>query len=169
VKDAPSSTTADATGKTLVVVSSTITSTDVNTKFRTVTVPVVTWESGIFDDLGMTGTVSGTDFGTQASQTQVNVVASTHPMAAGLSGLVSASASSAYTWGVPNANAARVATLSGNSTRYVMFGYDSGAAMPGLSAPARRVGLFLGDTTATSLTANGWALFDASIRWASVR
>jgi hypothetical protein len=31
----------------------------------------------------MTGTVSGTDFGTLASQTQLNVVAPPHPMAAG--------------------------------------------------------------------------------------
>jgi hypothetical protein len=169
VKAAASTTTGDATGKTLVVVSSTVASADVNTKFRTVAVPVVTWEASIFDDMGMTGTVSGTDFGTQASQTQLNVVAAAHPMAAGLSGLVTASASSTYSWGVPNANAARVARSSGNTTRYVMFGYDVGAAMPGLTAPARRVALFLSDATATSLTTNGWALFDASIRWASVR
>jgi hypothetical protein len=169
VKTAPSAVTADATGKTLVAVSSTVTAGDVNTKFRTVTVPVVTWESAIFDDMGMTGTVSGTDFGTQTGQTQVNVVAPAHPMAAGLSGLVTTSASSTYTWGLPNANAARVARLSGHATRHVIFGYDVGAAMPGLAAPARRVALFLGDSTATSLTTNGWALFDASIRWASVR
>jgi hypothetical protein len=113
--------------------------------------------------------VSGTDFGTTTSQTQVNVVNSSHPMAAGLSGLVSASASSTYSWGVPNANAAKVATISGSTTRHAMFGYDVGAAMPGLAAPARRVGLFLTDSTPTILTANGWALFDASVRWASVR
>jgi hypothetical protein len=39
--------------------------------------------------------------------------------------------------------------------------------MPGLDAPARRVGLFLTDTTAASLSANGGLLFDAAIRWAS--
>jgi hypothetical protein len=169
VKDAPNAQGTDATGKALVLVSSTVTSGDVNTKFRAVTVPVVVWESGIFDDMGMTGTVSGTDFGTTTSQTQVNVVGSSHPMAAGLSGLVTTSASSTYSWGVPSSSAAKVATISGSTTRYAMFGYDVGAAMPGLAAPARRVGLFFSDSTPTSLTANGWTLFDASIRWASVR
>jgi alpha-tubulin suppressor-like RCC1 family protein len=37
--------------------------------------------------------------------------------------------------------------------------------MVGLSAPARRMGLFLGDTSATVLTAEGWALFDAAVQW----
>ena len=51
------------------LVSSTVTSGNVNTKFRTVVNPVLTWESTLFDDLGMTGT-SGTDFGTLSGQTR---------------------------------------------------------------------------------------------------
>src|SRR5262249_23918269 len=51
-------------------------------------------------------------------------------------------------------------------TRIVVFGYEKGAAMFGLSAPARRVGLFLNDTTAAALASNGWRLFDAVVGWA---
>jgi hypothetical protein len=169
VKTAPSTVTGDATGKALVVVSSTVTSGDVNTKFRAVTVPVLTWESGIFDDMGMTGGTAN-DLGTQPTQSQVSIVSATHPLAAGLSGVVSAvSPSSTFTWGSPNANAARVATIDGNPNRYTVFGYDAGAAMPGLAAPARRVGFFLGDHTAAALTPSGWQLFDSAARWATIR
>jgi hypothetical protein len=49
----------------------------------------------------------------------------------------------------------------------VLFGYEKGTPMVGLAAPARRVGLFLGDTNAAGLTAEGLALFDAAVRWAS--
>ena len=60
----------DATGKMVVVISSTVNPTDVNTKFRDVAVPVVTWESQIFDDMRLTST-STSNFGTQTAQTYV--------------------------------------------------------------------------------------------------
>ena len=159
--------TNDADGKTLVVISSTVIPANVASKFRNVAVPVVTWEFDLFDDQGMTGTVSGTDFGTATTQTQVSISNSSHPMAAGLSGTQTVAASSNFTWGKPNANAVRIATLTGDATKFAIFGYDKMAAMPGLEAPARRVGFFLTDTTAAGLTTNGGLLFDAAVKWAS--
>jgi hypothetical protein len=41
--------------------------------------------------------------------------------------------------------------------------------MPGLAAPGRRVGFFLEDATAASLTTEGGALLDAAVRWATGR
>jgi alpha-tubulin suppressor-like RCC1 family protein len=166
VKDS-SSTTAMATGKTVVVISSTVSPTSVNTKFRDVAVPVVTWESAIFDDMKMTGTASGTDFGTTTSQTQVAIATPSHPLAAGLTGTVAVSASSTFDWGVVAATGVKAATIVSNTSRATVFGYELGSTMVGLAAPARRVGLFLFDTTAASLTANGWSLFDAAINWAT--
>jgi hypothetical protein len=72
-----------------------------------------------------------------------------------------------FTWGKPNTNAARVAALTNDATRFAIFGYDAGTAMTGLEAPARRVALFLTDTTAASFNANGGALFDAAVKWAT--
>jgi hypothetical protein len=168
VRSGPESTIADASGKALVLVSSTVTSGNVGTKYRGVVNPVLIWESNLFDDLGMTGTVSGTDFGTLSSQTQVDVVAPAHPLAAGLSGLVDVTASGqVFSWGRPNGNAALVARPAGDATRAVIFGYEKGAAMPGRSAPGRRVAFFLEDTTASALTPAGGTLFDAAVRWAS--
>jgi hypothetical protein len=37
--------------------------------------------------------------------------------------------------------------------------------MPGLTAPARRAGVFLFDWTSMALTDEGWTLFDSTVRW----
>jgi hypothetical protein len=170
VKSASSATSADATGKVIVVVSSTVSPSSVNTKFRTVPVPVLTWESELYDDLGMTPTAAG-NFGTQSGQKSLSVTAG-HPLAAGLSGtqLVfnepnSPSLTTTFNWGKPNANAASVATIPSDTSHVAIFGYEAGASMPGLVAPARRVGFFAGDTSAANFTANGWALFEAAVNW----
>jgi len=159
----------DADGKTLVLISSTVVPANVVDKLRNIPVPVINWEFDILDDMGMTGLVSGTDFGTSSTtQTQLSISDPTHQMAAGLTGTQTvATTATNFTWGKPNTNAARIAALTNDPTRYVIFGYASGAAMPALEAPARRVGLFLTDTTAASLNSNGGALFDAAVKWAT--
>jgi hypothetical protein len=139
----------------------------VGTKFRDVNVPVVTWESQLYDDLGMT-TTSTLNYGTQSLQRNLAIAAATHPIASGLVGTVSAtSVSSTFNWGKPNANAVKVATLTSDSTRAGVFAYERGASMPGAVAPARRVALFLGDTTASVLSVGGWKLFDQAVNWAA--
>lgn len=167
IKAASSATSADANGKAVVVISSTVTPTSVGTKFRTVTAPVVLWESGLFFDMGMTAKTSS-NFGTTTNQTQVLITNPAHPLAGGLSGTVSVvTAARTLSWGKPNANAATVATQVGDTTRAVIFGYEKGAVMPGLTAPGRRVGLFMQDDTAAGFNTNGVALFDAAIKWVS--
>jgi hypothetical protein len=172
IKTASAATSADASGKTAVLISSTVNSTDVGTKFKSVSVPVVTWEAQLFDDMGMTSTSSG-DFGTATGQTQIGFVNTAHPMAAGLSqnitdgGLVYAAAGT-MTWGKPAASAIKVATLISDSSKAVVFGYNTGAAMVGLTAPARRVGLLFHDTSASNATgywSSEW-LFKAALTWA---
>ncbi|MEK6335595.1 MAG: Ig-like domain-containing protein, partial [Acidobacteriota bacterium] len=130
VKDAASATTADANGKALVVISSTVSPTSLGTKFRTVTVPVVIWESGSFNNMGMTGSTNK-DFGTKTNQTQVSITNSTHPLAAGLSGNVTVvSSAKTFDWGKPNANSISVATVVADTAKTTIFSYESGAVMP---------------------------------------
>jgi hypothetical protein len=169
----------DADGKTLVLISSTVVAANVVNKLRNIPVPVINWEFDILDDMGMTGLVSGTDFGTSATTQQLNISDPTHPLAAGLTGTQTVvTTATAFTWGKPDINPVRIAALTSDPTRYVIFGYDSGAAMAGfeapappplrrLLAPARRVALFLTDTTAFNLNASGGALFDAAVRWST--
>ena len=163
VVDDAATTAADASGKQVVVVSSSSNSGSVTTKFRTVAVPVVDWEAGLFDDFGMTAAAGGY----VAGQRDLAIVTPGHPLAAGLSGTVSvASAAGDIAWGSPNPNAVVVARLPGTASASI-FAYEAGVAMPGLTAPARRVALFMWDTTAASFTAAGNALFDAAISWAT--
>ena len=186
VKDAASATSTDANGKDLVVVSSTVNSASVNTKFTNVAVPLITWENAIFDDLGMTGSAANVDYGTTTNQQDLTVYAATcdrsrmytaavnygdgcHDLAAGLSGTFRAiRRPDAVTWGKPGPSAVKIASLAGDASKAVVFGYDRGAAMPGLAAaPARRVGLFMTDATASAWTGRGQSLFDQAVYWAT--
>jgi hypothetical protein len=154
-----------ANGMSLVAISSTVTPANVTNKFTNLAIPVLNWRADLMDDLGMTGTPT-TEYGTTATQTQVSIINAAHALAAGLSGTITVvSASNTFTWGKPNANAAKIATLTSDATKIMIFGYDNGATMPGLDAPARRVGFFLHNTTAASLNTNGGNLFDVAVKW----
>jgi hypothetical protein len=165
VRQDAASTSADATGKQLVVISSTVGSAAVGTKFKSVAVPVLVWEPNLYQDMGMTGTTPGT----VGAQTQLAMVAgSSDPMAAGLSGTQTVtSAASTFSWGRPGTGAFVVSRTAGSSTQVAIYRYEKGAAMSGLTAPERRVGFFLSDTTATALNTAGRSLVDAAIRWAA--
>lgn len=157
----------DANGKLLVVISKSVLSASVNTKFTSVSVPVVCWEDPLFDDLQMTSTVDGTDYGSTNNQRHLRILNTNYTMAAGLSGTsLVVTASSEFSWGKPNSNAMQVASMTNNTSRVGIFGYEKAAQMVGLEAPARRAGSFLGNTVTANLNANGWSLFDATIQWA---
>ncbi|MGQ0825984.1 MAG: hypothetical protein ACT4OX_13315 [Actinomycetota bacterium] len=58
------------------------------------------------------------------------------------------------------------ATQTTNPARAVLFGYETGTTMVGVTAPARRVGLPLNTTTTTRRNATGWKLIEGAIGWA---
>lgn len=155
--------TTDASGKHLVIISSSVTSGNVGFKFTAAAVPVITWEDALYDELGMTLDTTATH-GVQPSQQTLTIAADGHPLTAGLTGTVIATAPAAtYSWGAPAASAVKAATLSGDSGKSVIFGYETGAAMISGVAAARRVGFAAGTA---SFTADGWKLFDAAVAWA---
>lgn len=164
-------TTGAASGKALVIISASVSSGRVGTAFTTAPVPLLTWEAGLFDDLGMTGRTSGVDFGETGStdlRTTISVADPTHPLASGLAGnVIVSNPATRFMWGLPSDSAALVATIENEPTKYAVFGYEAGAAMVSGTAPARRVALFLHATTPSTLTANGWVIFDASVTWAA--
>jgi glucose/arabinose dehydrogenase len=157
-----------ATGRALVVISATVSPAQVRTKFRDVITPVLTWNSALYDDLGMTGALAGSDLGTAQDQS-LAIAAPGHPLAAGLTGTVAVvKAPTTLSWGQPAASAVVAARLDG-TTQPAIFGYEKGAAMVDFTAPGRRVGFFLGNRAVATQTLQGWALFDAAVRWASGR
>jgi hypothetical protein len=161
------SVTADAATTNLVLISSSIASTDVAAKFKTVTQPVFVSENGIFDDMAMTGTVSGTDFGTTLTQTQIVIQVTGHQMSAGLTGTQTiTTATRTINFGKPGTGAIKLANQVGDATKLAIFGYDVGGVMVGLNAPGRRVGFFFADDSPNALTAAGTSLFKAAISWA---
>jgi RHS repeat-associated protein len=163
--------TADALGKTVLVISSSAAATNITNKFTMVQTPVVVWQKDLFDDLGMTGT-NATNYGITTAQTQLTILSAGHPLAAGLSSTVTVLTNATdVSWGRPGSNAVNIASVVGDSTKVTIFGYDKGKLMAGvagstLAAPARRVGFFLSVSNAASLNTNGWALFDAAVKWA---
>src|SRR6478735_1859111 len=167
VKSDTAGTTSDATGKSLVVISSTSTSGNVGTKFKSVAVPVLSWESGILDDMGMVA--SSSNLGIATGQTRANIVAaSSDPMSVGLSGSQQVvTTASTFSWGQPATQAVVVARLDTDATKAVLFRYEKGSTMVGLNAPERRVGVFLEDVTSSALNGAGQSLIDAAIRWAA--
>ncbi|MBW2428015.1 MAG: putative Ig domain-containing protein, partial [Deltaproteobacteria bacterium] len=159
----------DALGKDLIIVSSTGSSSAISSTFRDVAVGVIVYEGYIYDDMGFTGPTGGVDYGFDNFQVQVEILEDTHPLAAGLSGIVTVvdNGEGFFTWGSPNSNAAQIARVVSDPSKISIFAYEQGAIMDdGFAAPHRRVGMFLGDYTASHFTAEGWQLFDAAVGWA---
>jgi hypothetical protein len=168
-KAAPSSVAADANGKTLIVISSTISSGD-GAKFTNNPVPVVHWEQALEDNFLATGDLATDHNTTTADQTQLNILATTHPLAAGLSaGLHTvATSGTTFSWGNPQGGAIKIATIAADTNQVAVYGYEAGATMLGTNkAPARQVFLFMQDPGLTPLSADGLALFDAAVTWAA--
>lgn len=159
--------TADsASGSDLVLISSSISPAKVGNTFRASTLPVVSWEAHLHDDLGLTagGSANRGDVG---SQRKLRIVDAGHPLAAGLSGDVTVGTTdTAFAFGRPAPAASVVARLVGSADRAVIFAYESGDEMVGLTAPAPRVGLFMSFATPKTLTSNGEVLVRTAIAWA---
>jgi len=161
-------------GVSVVLVSSSVFSLDLNTQYRDVPVPIVVWEPSLYDDFGMTGPEENRACGVAASGGEALINLPTHPMAAGLDGTVTVITNGHdlhrlwLSYGTPGAGAAWVATWPGRPNRALLFAYEQGAPMPGLpAAPARRVGFFFYDDGRLHLTSAGWLLFDAAVSWAA--
>ncbi|MDE1147134.1 MAG: hypothetical protein PW843_11015 [Azospirillaceae bacterium] len=158
-----------ADGMDLVVLSSSVRSRDLLGAYRNVTVPLVTWESDLLDDMGMSGKRPETDFGKTDKQHALWLVNAPHPLEAGLpAGIVNVYAKNApMNWGKPGLGATIIATLAGEPEKVAIFGYEKGATMDYESiAPARRVMIFLDNDTFGNLTPEGLRLFDAAVTWA---
>ena len=161
-------------GVSVVLVSSTVFSLDLNTQYRDIAVPIMVWEPSLFDDFGMTGPEESRGCGVTASGGEALIALPAHPMAAGLDGAVTVITNGHDThrlwmsYGTPGPAAAWVATWPGRPNRAVLFAYEQGAPMPGLpAAPARRVGFFFYDDGRLHLTSAGWSLFEAAVTWAA--
>jgi hypothetical protein len=159
---------AHADSAELVLVTDSITAGDVANRLTDTKTPLLGLKAELWASLKMVGT--GTSEYGSVNGTQVQIVTPSHALAAGLTGTIAvANSTGAIKWGKPAATAAKVATIVNQSTNVTIFGYPTGTAMVGLSAPGRRVGWFASADLPQKLTTDGWKLFDAAVRWGAER
>ena len=169
IKDASWANADHAEGKGLVIISSTVLSSHVGAKFRDVAVPVMTWESYLFDDMRMTMTTAGRDYGASYSKS-LDVVSGTDQLAAGGIGHEDVyNTSGKVTYGkVMDSEARIIANAPADPWMASVFVYDADAQMAGgMRAPGIRIGFFLDNNGAANWTTYGRSLFDASVRYAT--
>ena len=157
----------DALENDLVFISESVYSRKLNTTLRNLPVPVIVSEPWLFGDMGLTDSNPFIDFGKQRRMSDIIIDDLQHDLTADLpAGTVSISyRNTAIGWGIPGPNAVKIAMLNDGSARSTIFAYDKDDQMPGLKAPAKRVGFFLNRKTAGYLTPEGWALFKAAVDW----
>lgn len=185
-----------ANGTSLIVISSTASASRLGNRFADVAVPIFTWNTFDYPNLGMTGPVLHQDFGvidpTQHYADSFMVLygygANTTSAISRTVGLKPQLFGTLYLepetagWGWPGPGATVVADFDGDLHKAAVFTYERGASMlEGRVAPARRVGFYLSNGNFHLLTAvygpaakdpnlRSWAiglkLFDAAVRWA---
>jgi hypothetical protein len=158
-------------GKALLVISESIVSSELGGRLANASLPILNCEP----NLGATFRIStrsarSDEVFLRGKQKAIRIVDPRHPLSAGLSGSITvySGRDGFLTWGVPDPDHGRVIarcdTPEGEPT---IFAYDPGPAARGADLPARRLSFFLASNTeeAARLTPEGWALFDAAVKW----
>ncbi len=147
----------------VVVISHSVSSGDVNSIFRDVAVPVITWEDAIFDDMGMS-----TSARSDVDDYETVTIATEHPLAVGCDGDTTVyQGQERLAYGTPSSSAITVATVPGQPEKAVIFAYEGGAQMVGMEAPAKRMGFFFQNYNALKFDFRSVTLFDAAVLWSS--
>ena len=157
-------TAAEVADADLVVITHSVVRSSVGVALHGVAVPVWSAKPYLFDELGMTGTSPGTDYGAVAT-TSLAVTDPSSPMVAGRSGTVALyGGRDAVSWGLPAASGTVAASASG---RAVLFSYPAGATLAdGTAAPGCRLAFPLWADAPVKFTPDAWAMVDATAAWA---
>jgi len=177
---APNSTTADALGKDVVIISSTVTSGDVAAKFRDITAGVLNWEQAIQQQSRQDLLTEAAERANDGAFTQLTITptGASSPLAAGLAAGTYTVTNAVDTMGYGNSagfgSGAFGVALRGDGTgaeaaRFAIYGYATGSLRPdATAAPGPRVEFFLADATFNQLTPTGLRLFDAAAQYVGV-
>ena len=158
---------ADAEHMDLIVISETVWSKLIGNLFTDVAVPVLCLESYLYDDLHMSGSKRNRDYGNSRRRREITVKDSDYFLSAGMSDRIKVTSRRRHVgWAVPTKSATIIASVVDHPERAAIFVYKKEEPMAdGYPAPANRTGMFLHGNSASRLTANGWALFDAAVKW----
>jgi hypothetical protein len=164
----------------LVIVSESSTSMLLRNKLKSVTTPVINYESFIQDDMGLTaierpgdpGEPENFDYGVRGKDTGIDIIMPDHPLAAGLKGHVEIYREPRQvTWGKIGKSAKVIATLTGKKEAAAIYVYNKGDKLfDGTTAAGMRIGFFLEEENITGtsnfMTEEGLRLFDAAVKFA---
>jgi hypothetical protein len=159
-------TTASADGRPLVVIPASASVAGTGTKFRDVPSPVLIFEPNLLGTMGMgmTGDTA-TDHGAMTPEDRIAIIDAQSPLAAALNGTVVVYPMTfRLSWGVPGANALKVATIVSNPERMVIFAYPKDATMVTGTAAGKRLSFLIHDNV-TAITTDAEKLLDAAIDW----
>lgn len=158
-------------GRVLAVFSESTVSTEVGGRLAGASLPLLNCEPNLNPGLGLsTRSAAPNEVFLRDKQRELRITDPAHPLAAGFSGNVQiyAGREGFVTWGVPDESRARiVARCATREAEPALFAYEAGKGAGGALLPARRVSFFVSSNTdeAARLTDEGWALFDAAVRW----
>jgi len=164
----------------MVIVSESVHSLNVRDKLKSVTIPVLSYEAFIQDDMGMTAKEPHGDpgepeefaYGVREKDTGIDIIMPDHPLAAGLKGHVTIYREPReVTWGKVGEGAKVIATLTGHKDAAVIYLYDKGARLfDDTEAAGMRIGFFLEEENITGtsnfMTEDGLLLFDTAVKFA---
>ncbi len=156
-----------AEGQEVVVISGTVGAGKIATReFRNLDENIICLNPELFADLGLTGDTKESDFGYTSPLTELEILDSSHPLAASFSGMVKVGKKPIrMAWGSPSGDGFCIASPEAGSGKCGILAYEAGTAMLDQTAPARRVGLFPSSREEV-LTEEGLVLFDTAVDWA---
>ncbi|MEZ6119743.1 MAG: PQQ-dependent sugar dehydrogenase [Pirellulaceae bacterium] len=156
-------TAAGVSGFDLIYISFTVSSSKINTSLNGIDKGILSAEPWLFDDLGLTGTSAGIDYGTTIGAS-IDIVNAGHFLAAGYPiGEIDVFASPADVgWGVPVGGQV-IGTLPSQQNQATLFGFPTGSELRNGVAAGPRVGL----PFTSALTSDAARLLEAAIHWAA--
>lgn len=148
-------------GSDLVVISSSAESSPLGNKLKDIEIPVLCVEDAEYSKMAMARSGTHDD-----GISDLVIPDDAAPLATELMGTVTISRMPGELgYATPEPAAWIAATMPGNDMRAVVFGYDKGAQMVGMAAPARRAGFAIREVMAANLSEDGIALYDSILRW----
>jgi hypothetical protein len=155
----------DTAGKALVILSYSLDSKrHFHENFSDVPVPVMVMETGLIGTMDMATMHKWVE-----PVTAITIVDTMSPLAAGFPAgdLTVYNKPGEMFWGVPSAQAVKVALAKGKPDWWVIFGYEKGKMMMTKPAPARRLNFFMGAHLVPDVFMNeaGLKLLGVAIDW----
>ena len=146
-----------------IVIAATVDPSRFSPDWKSLAVPLLVMQPGLFDDLGMTGKLRGSYGVTDGLGLQELDIVGRGSLAAGLKGRVRVvERLSPFNFGIPFPSAQVIARLPKDEERAAIFSYERGDGLDGFRAPAARIGFFATERALNSLSEDGERLFAAA-------